>query len=65
MTNYFNRQLKFIYLYAKHLHIDDEKAAWLWVTTGLAAHYAEILWLDDNDPLFFCNYYNSLKLQNI
>ncbi len=42
MKKYIELQMKFIHLYAKHMNIDDESAALLWVNLGLAEHFSEI-----------------------
>ena len=42
MDAYVEQQVKFIHLYAKYLGVDDETAAWFWVTRGLACKYSEL-----------------------
>lgn len=42
MKPYVEQQMKFIHLYAKYLGVDDETAAWYWVSRGLARKYSEL-----------------------
>lgn len=41
-TNYIKLQIRFIHKFAKHLQITDEKAAYIWGTSNLAAKFSEL-----------------------
>ena len=42
MADYVKLQISFIHKYARHLHITDEEAAWMWSANGLAVKFAKL-----------------------